>query len=78
MLPWWIAFVCNAEKIKLDIEKKDINADLRRRMEEYFERLLPTLYLIKYGLGADINVEVDKAYPKLTQKHLRKLENLIT
>lgn len=74
MLSWWAAFVCNAEKIKLDIVKKDANENLKRRMEEYLERLLPTLYVIRHGLNLDINKLIDSIENSLSQKHLRKLE----
>lgn len=76
MLPWWTAFICNTEKTKLDIEKKDVNANLKRRMEEYIERLLPTLCIARHGLNIDFNKLIDNSENLLTQKHLRKLELL--
>jgi len=60
------------------IERKDPNENLKRRMEEYLERLLPTLYIIKYGLDKDINKLIEDSEDLLTQKHLRKLELLKT
>lgn len=76
MTSWWNDFVANTEMIKLAIEEKDINENLRLRMEEYLERLLSTLYTIRHGLNKDINQLIDNSEDLLTQKHLRKLELL--
>ena len=76
MLPWWKYFVCKTETMKLDIRKKYVNANLRRRMEEYLEWLLPIFYIIRHGLNKDINQIIDNSESLLTQKHLRKLELL--
>ncbi len=76
MLPWWNNFVTSTKLIKLSIEEKDPNENLKRRMEEYLEHLLPTLYIIRHGLKLDINCLIDKSEMNLTQKHLRKMELL--
>ena len=74
-MPWWEQFIDGADSIKLEIEKGN-NGDLAKRLEQYLERLLPTLYIIRHGLGKDINQLIDESEDKLTQKHIRKMDIL--
>ena len=45
-------------------------------MEEYLERLLSTLYIIRHVMDKDINELIDNSESVLTSRHLRKLSLL--
>ena len=72
---WWASLVSNVEKVS--IEKKIKFEDfLRNRTKAYFERMLPTLCVFFYGLGIDLNEEVQRFYAKLEPKHIAKILKL--
>jgi len=73
-LSWWSTFIGDSEKVCLNIDKRNANEDLKIRLENYFKRLLPTLYIIRHGLAKDINKIIDNSDHLLNQKHLKKLE----
>jgi len=76
LLPWWDSFVGNSEKIHLDMASKNPNEELKRRLENYLVRMLPTLYVIRHGLDKDINKIVDVSEYLLNKKHIEKLKIL--
>lgn len=75
-LSWWNEFVTNTERVKLDIEKKDSTVNLKLKYKSYFERLIPTLYIVKYGLNIDLNHVVENSFEKLKSHHVNKLKKL--
>jgi hypothetical protein len=75
LLNWWAGFVGAAERIRIQREDKN-EANLVMRMRDYFERLLPTLYVIRYGLGVSLDDAVETAGIRLTSRHRLKLKRL--
>ena len=73
LLYWWEQFVCSYEKIILEA-RKDSESNLLLRTKHWFNKMLPTLYIVRFGLNIDINEELEKANFEISAKHLRKLE----
>ena len=73
---WWEKFIDEAPSIKLDVSKST-NNDPRGKLLNYFDKLIPTLYLLRKGCGMDINKVIDVSEHKLKPKHLRILNQLV-
>ena len=73
LLDWWEEFVGGAKKISVN-SKKDTEGALSRRIRDWFDRMIPTLYLVRHGLGVSLDTEIDKSEWRLTNRHSRKLE----
>lgn len=73
LLIGWREFIGNSEKINISINK-EVNENIKIKLERYFETLIPTLYIIRHGLNKNLNNIVDNSLDKLTSKHLYKLK----
>ena len=54
----------------------DISGTLLTRNKTYLERLLPSLLVIRKGLGVSLDELVDGSEHRLTPQHLRKIDEL--
>ncbi|NOY72246.1 MAG: replication initiation factor domain-containing protein [Gammaproteobacteria bacterium] len=75
LLPWWKLFIGSAEKLKLSTKKEGV-VDITAKLKSYLDRLLPTLYIAKHGLGINLNTEVEKAASRLKDFHQLKLKRI--
>jgi hypothetical protein len=76
LLPWWAAFVGNAEKCKLALEKPYEGA-LIVRTRNFLQRLIPTLCVIRRGLGVSLDKICDESENLLKPTHHYKIKELL-
>lgn len=76
LLPWWEEFVGQVAKGAGQPKDPDISGTLLTRNKAYLERLLPSLLVIRKGLGVSLDELVDGSEHRLTPKHLRKIDEL--
>ena len=72
LLPWWNSFVDGAEKAELQIGGTH-RAMTAMRMERYLQRLLPTLCVMRHGLGVSLDSLTDSILDDLPAKHLSRI-----
>jgi DNA relaxase NicK len=78
LLPWWMRLVGDVEKIKVaTITVEEQHSFERSKLTEFYNRLLPTLYLVKHGLGRELEEDVEQASSRLKAKHKARLKRLI-
>lgn len=75
-ISWWKDFLNGVDKTTLKIDRVDYKKNIRVRLRNYLDRLLPTLYIMRHGLDIDFNNLIDNSEVMLTQKHLKKLQLL--
>lgn len=73
--PWWAKLVGSSEKLRLQSKPKD-DRFLEQRLRRQFERLLPTLCILFYGLRIDLNSEAEEYKGRLGHEHIKKLKFL--
>ena len=70
---WWSDFVAGLNAVKLSKPEMNTDEKLKSNLISFYNRLLPTLYLIRHGLDKDINNDVDLSEHLLKFNHKRKL-----
>ena len=67
LLPWWNTFVGGAEKAELQIGRTQ-QAVTAKRMERFLQRMLPTLCVMRHGLGVSLDSLADEIVDDLSAK----------
>ena len=75
LLSWWDTFIDGAEKAELQIGRTQ-QAITAMSMERYLQRLLPTLCVMRHGLGVSLDSLADSILDGLPTKHLSRIRVL--
>ncbi len=75
LLPWWNTFIDGIEKAELQIGRTH-QAVTAMRMERFLQRMLPTLCVMRHGLGVSLDSLADEIADDLSAKHLARIRLL--
>ena len=75
LLPWWNTFIDGAEKAELQVGRAQ-QAVTAMRMERYLQRLLPTLCVMRHGLGVSLDSLADSILKDISVKHQTRIRVL--
>ena len=73
LLSWWANFISDTERLRIEKTAKS-EGNLLVKYKRYLDRLLPTLYLMRHGLGISLDDSVEMAETRLTDRHKAKLK----
>ncbi len=76
LLPWWAAFAAGAERASKRFERGDAGLEILDRSKRYLNRLLPSLCVLKQGLGVSLDELCEGVALTLSPKHQQRLAEI--
>ena len=75
LLGWWKEFVATCDKAKIQLNREG-RREHKERLRSFLNRLSPTLYLGRLGLGMDLNKLAEEAEYRLSAMQRAMLKEL--